>query len=172
MKRKGFTLIEILIVISIMAMFTAMIYSSFDKSKAKSRDQKRVSDISTIQLALEQYFNKHGIYPINLDDLVTPPSPDKPYLSEMPKDPITNKKYNDPTSTNSGYFPITRSSSSANCTYYHLWATFEQNNQYVNQKKGFDSTTLSNYSNFYACGTTGHSVNGQSNPLIYDVTPN
>lgn len=158
-----------------MALFTAMIYSSFDKSKAKSRDQKRVSDISNIQLSLEQYFNKHGVYPLTLQELVTPPSPEKPYLSEMPKDPITNKRYDDMTAPiKTGYFPIKRSNfSDTNCVSYHLWTTFEQANSYLEQKKGFDSSHLSSkYVNFYECGTAHPTVDASApGSLVYDVTP-
>lgn len=155
----GFTLIEIVIVISIMGLFTVMMYSSFDSSKAKSRDQKRVSDISTIQLALEQYFNKNGVYPTNLSALVPG------FISEIPKDP-KGVMY-------SGYFPITRTNGSVNCTSYQLWTEMEQVNQYLDTKKGFNSENLSGYTNYFECGNSHPRVDASNtaNPLVYDVMP-
>lgn len=154
---KAFTLIEIVIVISIMGLFTVMMYSSFDKSKAKSRDQKRVSDISAIQLSLEQYFNKNGIYPTSLS-LLTPT-----FISEIPKDPKG--------SAYSGYFPITRTNGSLNCTSYHLWTEMEQVNQYLDAKKGFNSENLSGYTNYFECGGGHPKIDATNKPLVFDVMP-
>lgn len=174
-RKSGFTLIEILIVISIMALFTAMIYSSFDKSKAKSRDQKRVSDISNIQLSLEQYFNSHGVYPLTIEKLTEKPTPSSaPYLSEIPKDPSTNQPYS------LNYFPISKNpaANKSQCVSFQLWTKFELANAYLDQKKGFDSGDLTKYKNTYECtdGTVSHdsaiiNASNSVNPLVYDVMP-
>jgi len=159
----GFTLIEIVVVISIMAVLSVIIYSSFDASKAVSRDQERVSDISTIQLALEQYFNKYGVYPLTLRGLVPT------YLLEIMKDPSNGIYYSD------NYFPITKTQNTSNCISYQLWTKFERNNNYVLSKKGFNSGALP--SNMYECvgdviGESGHNtVNASTDPLVYDVMP-
>lgn len=169
-KVAGFTLIEIVIVIAIMGVVSAAVYSSFDKSKAKSRDQKRVSDISAIQLSLEQYFNRKGYYPTSLTELVTPTDPKDPkFLSEIPKDPVSNQPY-----TNN-YFPMTRTQYSDKCITYQLWVQFEQTNQYIDIKKGFNSKNLPQPPSpkaLYECGN-GHSTVDASpdGSLIYDVMP-
>ena len=155
-KSVGFTLIEIVVVIAIMGVLTLIVYSSFDASKAQSRDQKRISDISAIQLALEQYFNKNGVYPVSLDIL-------KPtYISDIPTDLINN------------YFPLTKSSDHdvKKCISYQLWTTFERSNQYLDSKKGFDSVdSLPN--NYFECGSGHHQMNASlnENKLVYDVMP-
>lgn len=151
----GFTLVEIVVVIGIMAVLTVIIYSSFDSSRAQSRDQKRISDISTIQISLEQYFQKNGIYPLALSAL-TPV-----YMSEIPTDSTNNY--------NNNYFPITKTSGSSNCTSYQLWTKFERNNSYLNSKKGFNSTTLA--SNMYECGSGHITENASADVLVYDVMP-
>ena len=168
----GFSLIEIVVVIGIMGLLTAIIYSSFDSSKAGSRDQKRVSDISTIQLALELYFNKNGVYPVSLDTLLEKPvGSSNSYLVEIPKDPSTNKLYNDMSSSNSGYFPITKKDGSDRCVSYQLWTTFEKSNAYLESKRGFNSVTLPG--TMYECGTGHNKVNASASvaPLVYDVMP-
>lgn len=62
-KIKGFTLVELMIVVAIMALLTGIVTANLSSVRAKSRDGKRISDMSQIQLALEQYFNRCGIYP-------------------------------------------------------------------------------------------------------------
>lgn len=63
-RSRGFTLIELLIVIAIIAILSGIVITDLAGSRAKSRDGQRVSDISQIQLALEQYFDRCQQYPI------------------------------------------------------------------------------------------------------------
>lgn len=63
---KGFTLIELMIVVAIISILTGIIVTSLTSSKSKSRDAQRVSDINQIQLALEQYFDRCGQYPADI----------------------------------------------------------------------------------------------------------
>jgi type IV pilus assembly protein PilA len=62
-KNPGFTLIELMVVIAIIAILTAIIMVNFSSAKSKSRDGKRISDIAQIQLALAGYFNQCNSYP-------------------------------------------------------------------------------------------------------------
>lgn len=167
-KTKGFTLIEIVVVIAIMGVLTALIYSSFDASRAQSRDQKRVSDISSIQIALEQYFQKNGVYPVQLVDIINPSKGLVPtYMPEIPKDPSTNNDYS------ADYFPITKTNGTSNCVTYQLWTRFERSNSYLNSKKGFDSSSLP--SSLFECGQSGThdtakiNASDPANTLVYDV---
>jgi len=86
-KNRGFTLIELLVVIAIIGVLSAIIMVSLQGAKSKSRDAKRVSDIAQIQLALEQYFDRNGVYPNALGDLT---SGSTVYISVIPTDPIND----------------------------------------------------------------------------------
>jgi prepilin-type N-terminal cleavage/methylation domain-containing protein len=175
-KTRGYSLIEIIVVIGIMASLTAIIYSSFDGSKANSRDQKRVSDISNIQLALEQYFNKHGVYPLKLSGLVTPPdlsTGEKPYIGSLPAIAKSGDVPYDVT-----YFPMTKQQGTPNCITYQLWTVFERNNVYLDSKKNFNSSDKNNLpNNLYECVGSAldeknrQGINPQSDQFIYDVMP-
>jgi type II secretion system protein G len=93
-KEKGFTLIELLVVVAIIGVLASIILTSLNDARAAARDARRVSDIRTIQNALELYYLDNNSYPITAwansnrvswDNLETILSP---YVSELPVDPI------------------------------------------------------------------------------------
>ncbi len=164
LKKEAFTLVEVIIVIGVMALLSSIIYTSFDGAKAKGRDQQRVADISTIQLALEIYFNKNKQYPIALSTL------EEDNTFNIPKPP-TNSSEN-----GYFYFPIERVESSERCISYHLWTKFETTSYYLESRKGFNSSELPSEPGrqLFECGdSTLHSlpINASEDLLIYDVTP-
>ncbi len=57
-------MIELLVVISIIALLAAIILASVGVARAKSRDARRISDLHSIQVALEEYYADHGSYPL------------------------------------------------------------------------------------------------------------
>jgi prepilin-type N-terminal cleavage/methylation domain-containing protein len=59
----GFTIIELLIVISIIAILAGLVVNSFQNAQKKARDVRRASDAVTIRKAIEQYSIDNGIYP-------------------------------------------------------------------------------------------------------------
>lgn len=61
--RKGFTLIEILIVVAIIAILASIVLVGLGPTQQSGRDARRLSDLHEIQNALELYYNKCGYYP-------------------------------------------------------------------------------------------------------------
>lgn len=59
-KKAGFTLLELLVVISILAILITLALSSYSTAQKKGRDAKRKSDIKEVQSALEQYYSICG----------------------------------------------------------------------------------------------------------------
>lgn len=59
----GFTLVELLVVITIIGVLAAVGLASFRTSQIKGRDAARKSDLKEIKNALEFYFNDNGKYP-------------------------------------------------------------------------------------------------------------
>ena len=107
-KKKGFTLIELMVVIAIIGILASIVLVSLNSARKKSRDARRLSDIKQLQLALEMYFDSNGHYPTALSDLVT-----GGYMSQVPTDPLTGDNYS------YAYYPST------DPTDYHLGATIE-----------------------------------------------
>lgn len=60
---KGFTLIEILVVISIIGLFASIAITSLSGVKTKAKDAKVQQEIDSIILALKAYEIEHGGYP-------------------------------------------------------------------------------------------------------------
>jgi len=64
--KKGFTLFELLVSISIIAILTAIASMSFSGAQKKARDSKRISDMNSVQKAAEQYYSFSSyVYPSN-----------------------------------------------------------------------------------------------------------
>lgn len=63
MKQKGFTLVEIIIVVSIISILTSVSVFSYAEASKKARDKDRQADLRTLQAAVELYKQKNGRYP-------------------------------------------------------------------------------------------------------------
>lgn len=63
---KGFTIVELLIVIVVIGILAAISIVSYNGIQARGRDAQRLSDMNTIVKALEIYKAEHGEYPPHL----------------------------------------------------------------------------------------------------------
>lgn len=59
----GFSLIEIMVVISIISILASVLYVNFNAARESSRDQVRTTDLKQLQLAVELYKAQNGRYP-------------------------------------------------------------------------------------------------------------
>jgi len=109
--KQAFTLVELLVVVFIIGLLTSITIYSIQNSKAKSRDVKRVNDISQIQMALEKYYNKNQNYPAVLSDLS---SSTDIYLATIPEAP--NQPDGDCTVENNEYVYTVSGTNNTNYT--------------------------------------------------------
>ncbi len=90
--RQGFTLIELMIVVSIIAVLSVVGILAYTSALKNSRDAKRQADLKFIQSALEAYNADQLAYPADLNSLVTN-SYGKVYMNQLPLDPINSGIY-------------------------------------------------------------------------------
>lgn len=61
----GFTLIEMLVVISIIGILATLVAANLNSARSRARDAERKSDIKNIGTALRIYYNDKGSFPAN-----------------------------------------------------------------------------------------------------------
>lgn len=92
MNKQGFSLIELMVTISIIGIAFGIIITSSAALQKSGRDTQRQANLKTIQAALEQYHADAGVYPDTLLDPLkyTDAASGKTttYLNSVPKDPI------------------------------------------------------------------------------------
>jgi len=69
-KSKGFTIVELLIVIVVIAILATLVIVTFTGIQQKARDSKRETDIDALDSHLEAFYANNGYYP-TITDLQT-----------------------------------------------------------------------------------------------------
>jgi len=105
---RGFTLIELMVAISIVAILATVAFSAYNNFQKNNRDQKRNRDLQAVKQSLEIYRNNYGDYPRPDSDYFKFVCEDEDscqnniraffsnsdrYLEEMPKDPLYPDQY-------------------------------------------------------------------------------
>ena len=94
--KKGFTLFELLVSISIMGILVAMISISFSAAQKKGRDARRIEDMKMVQNAAEQYYSMSTYnYPTTYttDTVWAVSGTGQTVLSAFPRDPKNSAPY-------------------------------------------------------------------------------
>ena len=60
---RGFTLIELLVVIAIIGLLSSIVLASLNTARVKGADAARISDVKSLETAMELYYNTNGGYP-------------------------------------------------------------------------------------------------------------
>jgi len=112
-KKRGFTLIELMLVMIIMGVLAAIGVTAFISSQVKGRDSARKGNLKAISQALELYYNDKGAYPVASSGYIkacmsggvaencdgtdaqhkTMTDGTTIYMANMPKDPVASDRY-------------------------------------------------------------------------------
>lgn len=68
-KSRGFTLIEVIIVLSIVSVLASIATVVYDGQRDKSRINKAILDVRAISVSIEAYYNDNGTWPTSLADV-------------------------------------------------------------------------------------------------------
>ncbi len=82
---KGFTLVELMIVVSIVGILATIAVPSYQSSLMRAKETVLRQDLFTLRELLDHHRADQGKYPPSLDGLVS-----AGYLRAIPKDPFTN----------------------------------------------------------------------------------
>jgi prepilin-type N-terminal cleavage/methylation domain-containing protein len=67
LNNKGFTIVELLIVIVVIGILALLVITTYSGIQAKARNSKRASDVKSLQTQIEAYFSQNGFYPSRTD---------------------------------------------------------------------------------------------------------
>ena len=119
---KGFTIVELLIVIIIIGILAALVLNSFRGVQERARDTERQTDVNAQAGQLEVYYTDHGGYPvytgeINTDSWITGNLKGADLNAWRAPNQTTNSMVNSstPTKDQYGYVPLQSDGTTA-CT--------------------------------------------------------
>jgi general secretion pathway protein G len=81
---KGFTLVELLVVMAILGILVAIAVPQLQKAPIRAKEATLREDLFTFRTCLDQFFADKGHYPETLQTLVT-----EKYMRKIPVDPFT-----------------------------------------------------------------------------------
>lgn len=84
---RGFTMMELMVVIAIILVLIGMAAGRYEKSIQRSREAVLKQDLATMRNAIQQYTLDKAAGPQSIDDLVS-----AGYLREVPMDPMTRAR--------------------------------------------------------------------------------
>lgn len=61
--RRGFTVIELMVVVGVIAILASLILANLTTSRSKAEDRKLATEVNSLRQALELYYTKYGYYP-------------------------------------------------------------------------------------------------------------
>ncbi|MEJ2231678.1 MAG: prepilin-type N-terminal cleavage/methylation domain-containing protein [Nitrospirales bacterium] len=82
--RKGYTLLELMIVVAIVGILVTLAIPMFQQSAMKAKEAALKQNLFTMRAVIDQFYADRGDYPESLESLV-----EEKYLRAIPVDPFT-----------------------------------------------------------------------------------
>lgn len=85
--RRGFTLIELIVVLAIIALLVSIVAPRYYRSVDNAREASLRTSLNVMRDAIDKYAADKGHYPASLGELV-----EKGYMRQVPEDPVTGQR--------------------------------------------------------------------------------
>ena len=110
-RTRGFTLVELLVVIVVLAVLAAIVLPKFAESGKRSKEAAVKADLKLLRDAVDRFYADTGVWPVNLGQLALTTAPAKgidangnpaainpsdwhgPYVDSVPKDALAKSDY-------------------------------------------------------------------------------
>ncbi len=164
MKHKGFTVLEFLIVVTIISILVGLILVGLNAARSNARDQKKIADLQRIALGIQQYHDICREYPASLDTGQTCDNLGGSAIESIIAD-LKNYEFN--TGGDYHYTAIADDVKNPDtCSSFHLWVQLEKERN-TNAAR-FDSV---NQNNTVTCtlSTNPSPVDASMDQTIYDI---
>lgn len=83
-KNNGFTLVELLVVLAILALLLTLAVPRYFNGIERAKEATLRQDLTTLRESIDKFYADRGQYPKTLEDLV-----ERKYIRKLPIDPIT-----------------------------------------------------------------------------------
>lgn len=136
--KRGFTLIEILVVVCILALLTLALILSFGNQRDKADDARTKADLARLKIAFEEYYNDNNCYPpVEWFDDASDCNSNllAPYLQSIPCDRSTG-------------LPYVLETDSTTCGWFKFYATLNlpsRDAEAISQRTSSGGSTLGNF---------------------------
>lgn len=67
--KNGFSLIELLVVISIIGILSTILVTNFMGMREKAKDAQKIQDLNSMKNALRSYYNDNQSYPVDVSEI-------------------------------------------------------------------------------------------------------
>lgn len=85
LKKRGFTIIELMIVMTVVGILASIAVPNYRWGLIKAREAVLRENLYTFRTTIDQFYADQGKFPDSLQEMA-----EKKYLRELPKDPFTN----------------------------------------------------------------------------------
>ncbi len=86
-RRRGFTLIELIVVMAIIGLLVSIAAPRYFRSVEHAREVTLRTSLNVLRDALDQFAADKGRYPASIDELAT-----ERYVRQVPEDPLTQRR--------------------------------------------------------------------------------
>ena len=83
-RQRGFTLLELIVVMTIVALLASIAAPRYFDSIDRARDRVLMHNLNVLRDAIDKFYTDTGAYPASLADLAA-----KRYVRKVPEDPVT-----------------------------------------------------------------------------------